>query len=151
MSGMTRREWMAAGTAGITSLALARPNQSREEASIHYDHILGTSLDAWLNVATKTDSDKAESAILAEVERLRLVFSLYDSESELSRWNRANGPVHVSVDLGFVLTQYQQFYESTRGACSPTVASASELWKQAERIGVLPNANQLAADRKSVV
>jgi thiamine biosynthesis lipoprotein ApbE len=145
MHDITRREWLAAGGTGIATLALGGTTTPGSESSFHYDHILGTSLDGWLNARSDDDFAHAEQAILAEVERLRRVFSLHDPGSELSRWNRTRGPLAVSADLGNVLAHYQRFHESTRGACSPTIASAAELWKQAERTGEVPNANQLAA------
>lgn len=54
----------------------------------HHDHVLGTSLDIVVNAPSEIDADKAEEAILKEIERLRGVFSTYDNSSEISRLNR---------------------------------------------------------------
>ena len=143
MSGFTRREWMAASTASIAAIAHANSIEPQHEHSFHCDHILGTSLDGWLN--STGNAEAAEVSILGEAERLRRIFSLYDCESELSRWNRTAKPVQVSDDLGHVLSNYQSFHECTRGACSPCIASATEVWKIAERTGAMPSERELAA------
>ena len=81
--------------AGLTWLILASqptaatPRSAPKEFSFHHDHIIGTSLDLWVRTQTESEAEVCEQAILAEIERLRLIFSTYDSQSEISRFNRA--------------------------------------------------------------
>src|SRR5215475_10396469 len=79
--------------------APAAPRHTAKEFSFHHDHVLGTSLDLWIVAPNETSANYAEGAILDEIERLRLVFSTYDPQSEISRLNRADGPVSVSADM----------------------------------------------------
>jgi thiamine biosynthesis lipoprotein ApbE len=139
----TRREWLATSALGLGTVASAHTT-SQAESSFHYDHILGTSLDVWLIAEKAENAERAESAMLAEIERLRKVFSLYDSESELSRWNRTEGWFTISQDMAAVLRQYEVVKRITDGACSPSVGACVEFWQQAERTGVLPSAEELA-------
>lgn len=140
----TRRGWLAASALGLGTIASAR-TPVRSECSFHFDHILGTSLDVWLITEKPADAERAEAAILAEIERLRKVFSLYDSESELSHWNRREGWFTISHDMAAVLRQYEVVKQIVGDACSPSVGASVELWQQAVRTGVLPSAEELAA------
>src|SRR4051794_24584248 len=100
---------LALGTAGggppdgISPAPAAAPagptRQDQSTLSFHHDHILGTSLDLWVVTPRTPDAERGEQAILDEIERLRRVFSTYDPDSELSRLNRAAGPVLASPDL----------------------------------------------------
>src|ERR1700723_853634 len=69
----------------------------------HHDHILGTSLDLFVTARDENAADEAEQAVLAEIERLRRVFSLYDPNSELSRLNRTRATMVVSSEMIEVL------------------------------------------------
>src|SRR5690349_5050203 len=69
------------------------------EFYFHHDHILGTSLDVWLTAPDEAAADRAEAALLAEVERLRRIFSTYDPDSELSRLNRTRAPFAASPEM----------------------------------------------------
>src|ERR1022692_595183 len=71
----------------------ASPKNAATEFYFHHDHIIGTSLDLWLTTPDEASADAGEQAILAEIERLRRVFSLYDPDSELSRLNRTREPM----------------------------------------------------------
>ena len=109
--------FLLAGCCGwFASLAEAEPKPQQlatkpSEYSFHYDHILGTSLDVWLVAENEKEAWKAEQALLNEIERLRLVFSTYDSQSELSRLNRTNEPVAISQELFEVLQAYETWQQ----------------------------------------
>src|SRR5262249_33076451 len=100
MHELTRRGLLRAGLAGFGATWGAAAAAPLTERSFHFDHILGTSLDVWVRGGSL---DAAEQACLDEIERLRRVFSVHDSESELSRLNRADGPFTASDDLASVL------------------------------------------------
>jgi thiamine biosynthesis lipoprotein ApbE len=141
---MNRREWMTAGVVGLgAASASASTITGGGEFSFHYDHILGTSLDVWL-VGPRAAAERAEAVVLDEIDRLRRVFSLYDPDSELCRLNRSTGPVAVSADLAAVLSQYERWQSLSGGACNPHVGTLARRWTDAERIGILPDRDELA-------
>jgi thiamine biosynthesis lipoprotein ApbE len=112
--------------------AAARRNTA-QEFYFHHDHILGTSLDVWLTARDETAAQQAEAAILAEIERLRRVFSLYDDASELSRLNCTRGPMVASADLFAVLKLYETWQERSARAFHGQLGELVRVWKEAER------------------
>jgi len=158
MTRPTRRDVLRAGMIGATGLAatpVAFPStvpsvSARERFAFHHDHIFGTSLDLWFHTTDEQAAYAAENAILVEMERLRRIFSLFDSTSELSRLNRTSGPVRVSPDLLAVLKIYENWTARTDGANDPQVAAFVELWTAAARNGQTPTQDALAAIRQQV-
>jgi thiamine biosynthesis lipoprotein ApbE len=152
MDSMTRRGWLAASAASLA--ALASPGQaarvpatplSTREFSFHFDRVIGTSLDLWIANVDPNLQAVAEETAFREIERLRTIFSTYDPNSELSRLNRASGPIPVSDDLGFVLNEYERWLNRTQGALNPQVGRFVQVWQQAERDGVRPEPQTLQA------
>ena len=115
------------------------------EFSYHYDHVLGTSLDIWISSGDERDADSAVDIIFGEIERLRRIFSPVDPESELSRLNRATGPVACSLDLRSVLRTYEIWQSRTGSACSAQTSALGRLWRDAERLGRPPSDGAIAA------
>tara|TARA_R110002012_G_scaffold56464_2_gene144701 strand:+ start:1961 stop:3445 length:1485 start_codon:yes stop_codon:yes gene_type:complete len=104
----------------------------------HHDHVLGTSLDIVVNAPSEIDADKAEEAILKEIERLRGVFSTYDNSSEISRLNRSIDTT-VSDDMVRVLERCEAYRMQTSNALSCRIGSLIDTWAVAERENKLPN------------
>jgi thiamine biosynthesis lipoprotein ApbE len=149
VSRITRRQWLKAGAAGLAAAAFVpaakSAGQGEQLFSFHHDHILGTSLDLWVRADDAKSAEETERAALDEIERLRAVFSLYDSDSELSRLNRTTGSVSVSSDLAVMLRQYERWQELSAWACNAQVGSVAIVWIAAQRAGILPDAAMLAA------
>ncbi|MFO0852643.1 MAG: DUF2271 domain-containing protein [Gemmataceae bacterium] len=143
MTSPTRREALQAGAAGVAALALTGAAPAPAECSFHYDHVLGTSLDARL-VADPSAAVEAERAALSEIERLRAVFSVHDPDSELSRLNRAAGPATASADLLAVLREYERWQRATGGACNGQVGALTRTWASAVKDGMEPTPAVLA-------
>jgi len=99
----------------------------------HHDHILGTSLDLYVTASDENAANEAEQAVLAEIERLRRVFSLYDPESELSRLNRARAPMVVSSEMIEVLKRYEVMQACSHGAFNGQLGELVRVWKDAEK------------------
>jgi thiamine biosynthesis lipoprotein ApbE len=112
-------------------------------ASFHHDHVLGTSLDLWVIAPGPSVAEAAERAALDEIERLRQVFSVYDPESELSRLNRAHGPVPASPDLLAVLRLYELWGPRSGGALNAQSGGLVRAWQEAEKAGREPAAERL--------
>jgi len=113
------------------------------EFSFHRDHIIGTSFDVWLRASELEETDRCEQAMLGEIERLRQIFSTYDSTSEISWLNRNLGPATVSPDLFAVLRDYQYWSARSNGALNAQLGGIVHTWEEAQRRGQTPNPDQL--------
>jgi thiamine biosynthesis lipoprotein ApbE len=129
---------------GIGWLADAGDPPPVTEYSFHHDHVIGTSLDLWVSAANERDAEAAEQAVLAEIERLRLVFSTYDAGSEVSRLNRATGPVPASPEMLEVLRAYEHWRAKSGGAFNGQLGALVRTWKDAAKAGREPDAGVLS-------
>lgn len=106
---------------------------------IHADHIeiisgraMGTSYSLKLASQSETTSlNEADVLVKNELERIEAIFSLYRSESELSRWNAAREGewLEVSEDLYRVIEFAIELSRQTQGAFDPTIRPLMELWQ----------------------
>src|SRR5215472_4932044 len=71
---------------------------SREQLFIsHYENVLGTSLDLKAAASSRAQADRAQGAVLHEMDRQSRILSSWSPDSEFSRWVRThNQPVSVS-------------------------------------------------------
>jgi thiamine biosynthesis lipoprotein len=113
------------------------------EFSFAHDRIIGTSLDLKIVAPDEATALAAEEAILAEIERLRKIFSTYDSRSELCKLNAAPGAVSASSELIEVLKLYEAWHARTGGAFSGRVGLLVNAWRAAEKAGVRPDTGAL--------
>jgi thiamine biosynthesis lipoprotein ApbE len=124
------------------SLNLGR---SRVWAS-HYENVLGTSLDLKLGAASEADAQRAEEAVLREIDREARILSAWDASSEFMRWVQTHGEaVPVSRELLEVLGLFDQWRERSGGALDASAEAVTRVWKQAERRGSLPSQSELDA------
>jgi FAD:protein FMN transferase len=124
----------------VGALALANAPAAPQEFSFHRDHVLGTSLDLVFVAPDEATAEAAELTALAEIERLRTVFSTYDANSELSKLNRTREPMVVSADLAEVIERYGVWHKATRGALNPQVGELVSVWKEGEKANREPDA-----------
>lgn len=78
------------------------------------------------------DDDKVDTAVVAEIERLNLVFSAYRQDSELCRW-RAGEDAAAGPDLVAVLAEAHRWHEFSGGAFHPATESLRAWWLDAQR------------------
>ena len=104
-----------------------------------FERVLGTTLDLQVMSGSPAQGLLAQQALLAEIDRLELIFSRFLPDSELNRWLRSSGPMPVSPDLGLVLQQALDWQALSGGAFHPATEALSPLWKEAEASGVLPD------------
>ena len=71
-------------------------------------------------------TDQAIAGIIAEIDRLENVFSLYRPDSEISRLNRHARLEHPSHDLQVVLASALDFWRQSDGAFNPAI---QPLWR----------------------
>jgi thiamine biosynthesis lipoprotein ApbE len=100
----------------IAPVAALRAAAAGRERRFHHDHVIGTSLDLAVWTSDADEASRAESAVLAEVERLRRILSTYDADSEISRWAGASSGRGASADLAAVLGHYHAWGARTSGA-----------------------------------
>lgn len=111
-----------------------------------HEHVLGTSLELKFVARDNDRAAAAESAALAEIDRLAKVLSGYDATSEFSRWQATRGiAVPVSAELYAVLALFDTWRERTHGALDASAEVAGRLWKSAARSGRPPTAVELDA------
>lgn len=83
-------------------------------------------------------------AAFDEIRRWDRILSIYDPESELSRFNAAGGG-EPTADLRAFLDACADFHSRTRGAFDPTVGPAVRAWGFLDRQYRVPPDNELAA------
>lgn len=146
VDSLSRRDLLKLGAATGLSMTLnpmAEASTGLTSYSFHYDHILGTSLDVWLYSTDRSSGEQAEIISLDEIERLRKIFSLYDSGSELSLLNQSSAWHNVSNDLKAVLDLYDRWMNLSHGACNPQLGELKRIWSEAEKTNAIPDADTL--------
>lgn len=109
-----------------------------------HDNVLGTSLDLKIEASSGEKAGIIEQRILGEIERLRLILSTYDPQSEFSRWCRTeSAPVVVSRELMEVMSLCDLYREKSDGAFNPSVQAVCQLWREASKTGEMPTSDQL--------
>ncbi len=123
--------------------AAAQPSPT----SFHHEQVMGTSLDIKVVTASPSSASLAESAALAEIDRLSALLSTYQPDSAMSRWlaSPPGQPTSVPAELLSLLSLFDTWHHRTSGALNPAAAAASALWLHAEKSQSLPSPASLAA------
>ena len=121
----------------LASLSLFR-NPKRTH-SFCYENVLGTTFELKAFGSSK-DAQRACDLALAEIDRLESVYSRYKPNSELNRFllTPIGEPFKVSDDLAWLLQTSLDWVNQSNGAFHPGVDAYVSLWKQAEKLGELP-------------
>ena len=115
-----------------------------------YHPLLGTNVEVRVTAeastsdAAQTLAVAAEAAVVAEMERLQAVFTVYDADSELCRW-RSGRLDEVSPELATVLAAAQHWWEVSGGAFHPAAEVLRKRWLRAEAEQQLPSNADLHA------
>ena len=100
-----------------------RPRRARH-FNFAYDHVLGTSLELLVTAARESVAQRAESEVLAEIDRLEPLLSGWSSASELAFFLATHdADVPVSAELAEVLHASARWRERTAGTFDPAVQS----------------------------
>lgn len=117
----------------------------------HYENVLGTSLELKIVASSAAQSERAEEAALAEIDRESHILSSWDPDSEFSRWFRTLGqPVRISPELFEVLSLFDQWRERTHGALDASAETITRVWKRAAAEKRLPSQAELDSAVASV-
>src|SRR5262245_38514003 len=93
----------------LTATASAASMGERQYV-FHLENVLGTSLELKVVAATSAAAEKAETRVLAEIDREAAILSGYDPASEFSGWMKTRGEgVRVSDDLFNVLSRFDRY------------------------------------------
>ncbi len=106
---------------------------------------MGTVLEVTLEAQSREEGRRVAEGLFGLSRRLEGLFSSFDPQSALSRLNRRSGlgPQRVGGELGEILALSLGYFRLTGGAFDITVGPLVELWRQAERRGVLPSEEEL--------
>ncbi|MCU1394393.1 MAG: FAD:protein transferase [Ilumatobacteraceae bacterium] len=110
--------------------------------------LLGTVVEVRIAGA---DAAAAESdrRIVAEVQRLEQVFSVYEPTSELSRWRRGDD-VAISAELDEVLRLALRWQVLSGGAFNPAAGVLGRMWSEAAAHDAEPDPDTLLAAAMSI-
>ena len=114
-----------------------------------YDHenVFGTSLHLQIEADARATADGAETKVLAEIDRLAAIFSSYDSNSELSRFQSlpVGSSMPLSKELFELLSECDRWTMASQGAFNPAIEIISKEWKKSTLQNTLPNKATLAS------
>ncbi len=109
-----------------------------------HENVLGTTLDLVIRAESPETADRAESRVLAEIDRLAGVLSTWDANSEFSRWHRGpKAPSVVSPDVFDVLSLCDKWSLASGGAFNAGAQAICRLWKEGSRNDRVPAAAEL--------
>src|ERR1700694_1578676 len=112
----------------------------------HYENVLGTTLELKIFASSPAQSEQAERAVLAEIDREAHILSSWDPDSEFSRWFRTmDQPVHISPELFQVLSLFDEWRGRTHGALDASAETITRVWKHAAAEKRLPSEAELCA------
>lgn len=116
-------------------------------ASPRYAFALGTVCTV---NAFEDGSERLYDAVFARISELEHIFSVTDSQSELSAVNAtaAHAPVAISAELFTVLSAALRIAEQTDGALNPALGPLVSLWGIQTEHARVPSADEIAACRR---
>ena len=111
---------------------------SLHQFGFYHESVLGTSCELVVNSLRPEDACVCEQQVMAEIERLRRLLSIYDPTSEISRVC-AGAPVK-SAELNSLLSAYAFWSERTGGVINANMGEVIRLWKNAKETAPTPQA-----------
>jgi thiamine biosynthesis lipoprotein len=129
----------------LLSSAILPPHKTNKLYISDYENVLGTSLEIKIAANNEQTAAKAEDAALAEVDRLNLILSGYNSASEFSKWMKADKkPIVVSPELFEVLALFEQWRIKSNGALDASAETISKVWRNAAKQSRVPTPHEIA-------
>jgi thiamine biosynthesis lipoprotein len=111
-----------------------------------YENVLGTSLEIKVSSTSADAAANAETAAMAEIDRLNKVLSGYNANSEFRKWmSSAKQPVKVSADLYEVLSLFDKWHAQTNGALDASAEVIGKVWKAGAQRNQLPGQAEINA------
>ena len=145
-------DWMRSGVwislAPVVAVAGAVTPASAATYAFHADHVLGTSLDMTVAAQSKTGADWAWQAAQAKIQELKISFSGWRTDSEISRLNRDRA-LRVSDDVFHLLERCRHWSAETSGAFDCRIGALVKAWKSAATSGKTPDKLEMEALAKA--
>ena len=112
---------------------------------------MGSMLDLVVYAPDEQRAKQSMDAGLLELERLSLILSNYDANSEISLLGQKafHGPIAVSHDLQVVLKESRRWHACSVGRFDITVGPLSQLWRTSRKKKELPALDQIEQARKA--
>lgn len=107
--------------------------------------VLGTRLDVTVVTGMAADGPTAEHLLLAELDRLEQIFSVFRADSELRSWMAGGRAAPVSAELARLLRLALDWQARSGGAFNPSVGRITARWERAAALGVAPTAQELSS------
>ncbi len=116
----------------FVALVALRADESTPWRTFNHERVLGTSLELKFAAGSAAVAGAAETAALAEIDRLGKIFSGYEATSEFRQWAATKGEARrVSPELYDVLALFDTWRHRTGGALDASAEAAGRLWKMA--------------------
>jgi len=157
---MFRRRFGRLAVAGgvvltAAAAAVAIRHMSSTAQGGHYERTvsaMGTFVTVSAYAADERSAGEAIDAAINTVTRIERLISHFDSESDVSRINRAAAgtPVKASPETIECLARSAEISKRTQGAFDCTVGPLVALWKAAGKSGVGPSDEEIEAARERV-
>lgn len=112
------------------------------EELYRHTHLLGTLIEVRLRGAEPAALDVVNRLVVDEIVRLQSVLSVFDEQSELSRWKRGEVD-QPSAELVSVMSAALDWQERSHGAFNPMTGLLSDVWRRAEDRSSVPTPAQL--------
>lgn len=126
--------------------ALSQPTAHALAFTFHHENVLGTSMQLGLSASSHDIALRAESAVLATIDRYALILSAWNPHSEFSHWLATRDEaVRVSPQLLEVLALFDHWRAQTHGAIDASAQAAIRLWQTALAARRQPSPADLAS------
>lgn len=109
-----------------------------------HDPLLGTRVSLRVRADNESAADAAEAAAIDEMDRLEGILTAFRPNSEWSRWRRGKTD-EAGVEITRVLELAQYWHAQSDGAFHPNAGRLMVRWRDAERTGVMPEDDEMAA------
>ncbi len=104
------------------------------------DAVLGTSYRLIVVCTSESEAEQFDKTVMAEIERLRIIFSTYDPTSQISRLNTQGQIAGAAPELLDVLGLYDRWRARSGGVLDAGIGELLDLWSRAEKANQLPAA-----------
>ena len=107
---------------------------------------MGSKIDMVVYTQSRSQATVVIDAGLAEIERLTMLLSNYDSKSEISKFcsSPAGQKIPLGQDLSTVLEQSQRWHRLSDGKFDITVGPLTQLWRNSRKHNQLPTLEEIA-------
>ncbi len=106
--------------------------RAAEAFTFQHENVLGTSCEIKVWTDTREQAQRVERSVLAEIDRLKEIFSSYDQQSDLMRWQRGElSGKPLPSELVTVLRRAEFWRAASGGAFDVRAGELGKLWQAA--------------------